>query len=118
VIRPDEAGNALLLGVQLKAPPVELDSKSSAAWDESGEVELCRMRHDPQLAPQIYRAWEIETDNFARCDATHNHSLTCDHTRHRLYQQPEFFFLCCGWLFCCVWLAVNHKTQKGYQIKT
>jgi len=71
------------------------------------------MRHDPQLAPQIYKAWEIETDNFAGCDANHEHSLICDHTKHELMEEPEFQWLLVGWMVCGVLLAVNHKTQKG-----
>jgi len=110
VIRPDETGNALLSGAQLKAPQSGPETKGLDSWGGLPAVELCRARDDVGWVPVYYDAIGIPHDNFVRCDQEHAHTFTCE-IKHGMPQAA--LLVAEGWLFLGIWLAVNHKTQKG-----
>jgi len=83
----------------------------SALVDPGQPVKMCRLKFDPQLGPQILDAWHNSHDNFAYCDANHQHQLSCDHTRHSLQNQPEAMLLVVGWVVCAVAWRINKEKQ-------
>lgn len=111
VIRPPENGNALVLAVQLKAPPPSgIDFPLSGGECSEYEVTLCRAYDDPDWIPAFYDGNAIKHDNFAMCDANHHHVFGCQ-MNHKI--PVGFWFVVECWLLVGIWLAVNHKTQKG-----
>lgn len=74
-------------------------------------VRLCHAVND-YYQTGMYDAEGIPHDNFARCDATHNHKFGCQ-LEHHWAAMPGVWVVLYVWMCCGFWLAVNHKTQKG-----
>lgn len=108
VIRPDETGNALPLGPQLKAADSAPQGAVSAGLPP---VELCHAVND-YYQTWMYEAYGIRHDNFAKCEHEHIHHFGCNRL-HRLSEMPAVWLVPYGWLLMGIWLARNHKTQKG-----
>lgn len=94
---------------QLKAAETAPPGAVSAGLLEP--VELCHAVND-YYQVEMYDADNIPHDNFAKCNLEHAHKFGC-HKTHSVAEMPLVWFVVYGWLTLGIWLARNHKTQKG-----